>query len=163
MNRLTRVALLGSAILFVAACAKKEQAVEDTAAAAAPAPAPAPAPTPALALSDVAGKWQFASVPMAGTDTSPTKWVLDAKADSTGWTIAFPDKQVVPLEVSASGDSVVLTSGEFKSQRRKNAKVKTVTVLRMQDGKLVGTTMARYAKAGADSTMQLRSEGTRMP
>jgi hypothetical protein len=161
MYHLGRVVLLGSTILLVAACAKKEQSEADTAAAVAPAPAPAPAP--ALALADLAGKWQFASVPMAGTDTSPTKFVIDAKADSAGWTLTFPDKQVVPLQVAVSGDSITTTSGEFKSQRRKNAKVWTVTTLRMQDGKLVGTTMAHYKNAGADSTLQLRTEGTKMP
>ena len=161
MHRITRVALLGSTILFVAACAKKEEPAKDTSAAMSPAPAPAPAPT--MALADVAGKWQFASTPMAGKDTSPTKFVLTATADTTGWTMTFPDKQVVPLKVSVSGDSVQLVSGEFNSQRRKGTKVKTETSLRMQDGKLAGMTTAHYMTKGADSTLQLKSEGTKMP
>ena len=161
MHRITRVALLGSTILFVAACAKKEEPAKDTSAAMSPAPAPAPAPT--MALADVAGKWQFASTPMAGKDTSPTKFVLTATADTTGWTMTFPDKQVVPLKVSVSGDSVQLVSGEFNSQRRKGTKVKTETSLRMQDGKLAGMTTAHYMTKGADTTLQLKSEGTKMP
>ena len=161
MHRITRVALLGSTILFVAACAKKEEPAKDTSAAMSPAPAPAPAPT--MALADVAGKWQFASTPMAGKDTSPTKFVLTATADTTGWTMTFPDKQVVPLKVSVSGDSVQLVSGAFNSQRRKGMKVKTETVLRMQGGKLTGMTNAHYATKGADSTLQLKTEGTKMP
>jgi hypothetical protein len=161
MHRITRVALLGSTILFVAACAKKEEPAKDTSAAMSPAPAPAPAPT--MALADVAGKWQFASTPMAGKDTSPTKFVLTATADTTGWTMTFPDKQVVPLKVSVSGDSVQLVSGEFNSQRRKGVKVKTETSLRMQDGKLAGMTTAHYMTKGADTTLQLKSEGTKMP
>jgi hypothetical protein len=161
MHRITRVALLGSTILFVAACAKKEEPAKDTSAAMSPAPAPAPAPT--MALADVAGKWQFASTPMAGKDTSPTKFVLTATADTTGWTMTFPDKQVVPLKVSVSGDSVQLVSGEFNSQRRKGMKVKTETSLRMQDGKLAGMTTAHYMTKGADTTLQLKSEGTKMP
>jgi hypothetical protein len=159
MHRIGRIALLGSTLVLAAACAKKEEPMQDTAAAAMPAPAPAPT----VALADLAGKWQFASVPMAGKDTSPTKWVLDAKADSTGWTMTFPDKQVVPLQVHTSGDSVMVTSGEFRSQRRKNAKVTTQTALRVQDGKLVGVTTAHYANAGADSVLQLRTEGSKMP
>ena len=161
MHRITRVALLGSTILFVAACAKKEEPAKDTSAAMSPAPAPAPAPT--MALADVAGKWQFASTPMAGKDTSPTKFVLTATADTTGWTMTFPDKQVVPLKVSVSGDSVQLVSGAFNSQRRKGVKVKTETTLRMQDGKLGGMTNAHYTTKGADSTLQLKTEGTKMP
>ena len=161
MHPITRAALLSSTILLVAACAKKEEPAKDTAAAMSPAPAPAPAPT--LALADVAGKWQFSSVPMAGKDTSPTKYVLTATADTTGWTLTFPDKQVVPVKVTVSGDSVQLASAEFKSQRRKGVKVKTETTLRLADGKLSGVTTAHYAKAGADSVLQLKSEGTRAP
>ena len=161
MHRITRAALLSSTILLVAACAKKEEPAKDTAAAMSPAPAPAPAPT--LALADVAGKWQFNSVPMAGKDTSPTKYVLTATADTTGWTLTFPDKQVVPVKVTVSGDSVQLASAEFKSQRRKGVKVTTETTLRLSDGKLSGVTTAHYAKAGADSVLQLKSEGTRAP
>jgi glucose/arabinose dehydrogenase len=161
MHRITRVAVLGSTILFVAACAKKEEPAKDTTAAMTPAPAPAAAPT--IALADAAGQWQFASTPMAGKDTSPTKFTLNAKTDTMGWTMAFPDKQVVPLKVSVSGDSVQLVSGEFKSQRRKGMKVKTETVLRMQGGKLAGMTNAHYMTKGADSTLQLRTEGSKMP
>jgi hypothetical protein len=161
MHRFTRIALAGSTMLLVAACAKKEEPARDTVAAMTPAPAAASAPT--LSLDDVAGKWQFAAVPMAGTDTSPTKFVLTATADTAGWTLAFPDKQVVPVQTSVSGDSLVLTSATFRSQRRKDAKVSTVTMLRLVDGKLAGVTTAHYATAGADSVLQLRSEGTRMP
>ena len=161
MHLITRIALASSTILLVGACAKKEEPAKDTTAAMAPAPAPAPAPT--MALADVAGKWQFSSIPMAGKDTSPTKYVLTATADTAGWTLTFPDKQVVPVKVTVSGDSVQLASGEFKSQRRKNTKVKTETTLRMQDGKLVGLTNAHYSTTGPDSTLQLKSEGTKMP
>jgi hypothetical protein len=33
--------------------------------------------------------------------------------------------------------------------------------LRLQDGKLVGTTTAHYAKSGADSVLVLKTEGTK--
>ena len=161
MHRITRVALLSSTILAVAACAKKEQPANDTAAAMTPAPAAAPAPT--LALADVAGKWQFNSVPTSGKDTSATPWVLNATADTTGWTMTFPDKQVVPLQVSVAGDSIMVSSAEFNSQRRKGTKVKTESVMRLADGKLSGMTNAHYTTKGADSTLTLKTEGTRMP
>jgi hypothetical protein len=160
MHRIRRVALFGSTILVVAACAKKEQPANDTAAAMTQ---PAAAPEPTLALADVAGKWQFASTPTSGKDTSVTPWVLDAKADTTGWTMTFPDKQVVPLQVSVAGDSIMVSSAEFSSQRRKGTKVKTESVMRLADGKLSGMTNAHYTTKGADSTLTLRTEGTRMP
>ena len=159
MRHITRVALLGSTSLLVAACAKKEEPAKDTVAAM----TPAPAPTPTLALADLAGKWQFRSVPLTGKDTSATTWVLNATADTTGWTMTNPDKVTTPLHVSVAGDSVLVTTPTFSSQRRKGVKVKTETAYRLLGGKLVGITTAHYAVAGADSVLQLRAEGTRIP
>lgn len=165
MHIMSRVVIACSATLLLAGCAKSDQAAKDSAAAAAamPAPAPAPAPTPALSLSDVAGKWQMRSVPESGKDTSATKYVLTATADTTGWFNTFPSGLKVPLHVTVSGDSVIEKSGTYASQRRKGVKVMTESTLKMQGGKLVGTTIAHYAKAGPDSVLRLRNEGTKMP
>lgn len=164
---ITRVVLASSTILLVAACAKKEAPANDTAAAMSPAPAAAPAAasgTSVAALANVAGQWDFASTPTSGSDKSPTKWTLNAKADTLGWTMVFPDKQVVPLKVHVAGDSIVLSSAEFTSQRRKDTKVTTESVIRLVDGKLTGVTNAHYAGSkGADSTLQLKTEGTKAP
>ena len=160
MHRITRIALAGSAILLVAACAKSEAPPTDTTAAMAPAPAPAPA---ALSLADVAGKWQMSNVPMSGADTSPTNFVLTATADTTGWMLEFPSGVKVPLQVSVDGDSILTKSGQFASQRRKSTKVTTESVMRLQDGKIVGVTTAHYDTKGADSVLQLRGSGTRIP
>ena len=161
MHQITRAALVGSAIVLVASCAKSETPATDTTTAAmAPAPAPAPA---ALALADVAGKWQFSNVPTSGTDTSSTDYVLTATADTSGWMLEFPSGVKVPLTVHPGGDSIHMVAGPFPSQRRKNVKVRTESTLRLQDGKLVGTTTARYDTKGADSVLQLRGTGTRIP
>ena len=160
MHRITRVALLGSTIALLAACAKSEAPPTDTTAAMTAEPAPAPA---ALSLADVAGKWQMSNVPTSGADTSPTNFVLTATADTTGWMIEFPSGLKVPLSVSVDGDSIRTVSGTYSSQRRKGVKVKTESTMRMQDGKLVGVTTARYDTKGADSVLQLRAEGTRIP
>jgi len=160
MHRIARVAFVGSTILLVAACAKSEAPPADTTAAMTPAPAPAPA---ALSLADVAGKWQMSNVPTTGADTSPTNFVLTATADTTGWMLEFPSGLKVPLTVRAEGDSVVTTSAPFASQRRQNVKVSTISSMRLQDGRLVGMTTARYDTKGADSVLQLRGSGTRIP
>jgi len=154
---LTMLALVG--------CTKGDQATKDTTTAAAtPAPAAAaPTPPPALSLADVAGKWQMRAVPESGTDTTTTTYVLTATADTTGWMIAFPSGLKVPLHVMASGDSVIATTGSFASQRRKGVKVMTQNTMRLQNGKIVGTTVAHYTNAGADSVLHLRTEGTKMP
>jgi hypothetical protein len=168
MRMMHRVTFACCTALVVIGCAKSEPAKTDSAAGAAAAPAatpagaPAPAPAPALALADVAGKWQMRSVPESGTDTSATTYVLTASADST-WTMAFPSGVKVPVHVTASGDSVIAKTGTFASQRRKGVKVSTDGSFRLQNGKLVGTTIAHYSKPGADSVLRLRTEGTKIP
>ena len=169
MRMMIRVALACSTTLLLAACAKSDQAKTDSASGAAAAPpaaatpAPAPAPAPALTLADVAGKWQMRSAPESGTDTSATTYVLTATTDST-WTMTFPSGLKVPVHVSVAGDSLMEKTGSFASQRRKGVKVtSTEGTLRLQNGKLVGSTVAHYAKPGPDSVLRLRTEGTKMP
>lgn len=162
----SRVAIAGSIVLVVAGCAKSDQAAKDSAAAAVSAmaaPAPAPAPASAVSLSDFAGTWQVSAVPESGKDSTPTKYTLTATADTSGWFITFPSGLKVPLHVALSGDSITERTGTFASQRRKGVKVMTEGSLRLQDGKLTGTTIAHYSKAGADSVLHLRTEGTRKP
>lgn len=168
MRTVLRVVVACSTTLLIAGCAKSDQAAKDSAAgtAAAPAaatPAATPAPAPTLALADVAGKWQMRSVPESGTDTSATTYVMTATADTTGWMINFPSGVKVPLHVTVSGDSLVQKTATFASQRRKGVKVSTDGVFRLQNGKLVGTTIAHYAKAGTDSVLRLHTEGTKLP
>lgn len=163
MRIMLRVALAGSAALALVGCAKKSEPAKDTTATAAATPAPAPAPAPTLALSDVAGKWQVRSVPESGTDTTATSYVLTATADTTGWMITFPSGLKVPVHVTLSGDSVIQHTGPFASQRRKGVKVTTDGAFHLQNGKLVGTTVAHYAKAGPDSVLRLHTEGTKAP
>lgn len=166
MHIVSRIAIACSAGLLVAGCSKGDQAAKgDSASVAADsaAPAPAPAPAPAMSLADVAGKWQMQSTPTSGKDTSATKYVLTATADTTGWMMSFPSGLKVPLYISVSGDSLLEHTGSFASQRRKGLKVMTEGSLKMQGGKLVGMTTAHYAKAGADSVITLRTEGTKMP
>jgi hypothetical protein len=160
MYRTSRLVLCCTA-LIVAGCAKKEAANDTTAAMA---PAPAPAPAPVLAAGDVAGKWHFSATPTTGKDTAATLFDLTATADTAAWTMTFTKSGLkVPAKHSISGDTLTLTAGPFASQRRKGAKVSTVSVLKLDGGKLVGETTAHYANVGADSVTVLRSEGTKAP
>jgi hypothetical protein len=54
-------------------------------------------------------------------------------------------------------------SAVYPSMRRKGKKVWTEGTFRLQSGKITGTTIAHYEKAGADSLLILTSEGTKMP
>jgi hypothetical protein len=150
-----------TAVVLAAACSKSEQPAKDTTTRAAAA-APTPAPPAAFSFADAAGKWQVRAVPVSG-DTTSTNYVLTATADTTGWMITFPSGVKVPLHVMASGDSVIVKTGKFPSQRRKNVTVSTEGGFRIQNGKLVGTSVAHYVNAGPDSVLQLKTEGTKMP
>ena len=132
-----------------------KEAMEDTAAA-----PPAPA---AISLADVAGKWDVRVMP-ENADTTLVAFEMTATADTTGWTNNYQKRPPVPVRVVAvDGDSIVTEAGPFESMLRKGVKVSTRTVNRLQDGKLVGTTTARYQGGGPDSVLHLRSEATRKP
>lgn len=118
-----------------------------------------------ISLADVAGKWNMRAVPEGGGDTTPTTLVLTATADTTGWSIAFPNRsQPVPLRVVAvAGDSIVTETGPYESARRKGVQVRTRGVMRREGDRLVGSTVSRYQTTGADSVLRLRTEATRAP
>jgi hypothetical protein len=94
-----------------------------------------------------------------GSDSTMVEYTLDA--GDAGWTLHFPKRPPVPTKPTADGDSIVADAGPYESALRKGVKVTTHSVFRLQDGKLVGTTVAHYATKGADSVRNLRSEGTR--
>jgi hypothetical protein len=148
-------------VAVLVGCGKsKQQPPADTTAAAAPAPAPeAPAPA-SISLADVAGKWTMRTMPEDANTTLVT-WELVAKSDTSGWISNFAKRKPVPVRVVASGDSLITESGPYESVLRKGVQVTTNTVLRLKDGKLVGTTLAHYATSGPDTLRRLRVEGTR--
>ncbi|MGQ0649965.1 MAG: hypothetical protein ACT4P7_20635 [Gemmatimonadaceae bacterium] len=149
-----RFTVLACACLAVA-CGPAEK----TPAADSPAAAMAPAP---LSLADVAGKWTYLARGETGDSVLVTA-ELNATADATGWTLTLPGRPVQTLEVRVDGDSIMTKSGTFESVLRKGVQVMTTSVLRLQDGKLVGTTVAHYTTTGADSVARLRVEATRVP
>jgi hypothetical protein len=156
-----RLLTLGCSVALLVSCARTEQdTATDTARGTA-----APAATPTISLADVAGRWEVVSTPQSGTDTSVTRYTLTATADPTGWTITFPNRpQPIPVRVIAvQGDSIITEAGPFESVRRKGVQVTTRGVLRIEGGRLVGSTRARYASTGADTVLVLRTDGTRAP
>jgi len=146
-------------LLCIAACSKRDQAAQDTTKVG-PAASPPPANT---TLADFAGKWQMAATPLAGKDTTTVTYTLTATADTSGWTIEFPSGLKAPLQVMLAGDSVMVKTGEFASQRRKNVKVWNDGWVRLERGKLLGMGTAHYVGAGADSLLKQRIEGRKMP
>jgi hypothetical protein len=118
---------------------------------------------PAISLGDVAGRWTVRAVPEMG-DTTAVVSQLNASADTTGWTMTLPNRPPVATRVVlVSGDSIVTENGPYESVMRKGVQVRTRSVFRLRDGKLVGTTVARYTTTGPDSVLRLRTEATRTP
>ncbi len=144
-------------VALLVGCDKPKEQPADTTAMSAPAPAPAAA---SISLADVAGKWTIRTMP-EDADTTLITFELVAGADSSGWVFNFPKRKPVPVHVRASGDSIITEAGPYESVLRKGVQVTTNSVMRLQDGKLVGTTVAHYPKGGADSVRRLRMEGTK--
>lgn len=159
-----RYLIAGCCAAVLVGCSKPDQqqakgTMADSAATTAAAPPP-PAPAPTISLADVAGKWQMKTMNEKG-DSTLVKYELVATADSSGWAFHFPKRKPVPAHVTVSGDSVMIDAGPYESVLRKGVQVTTHSAGRLQDGKLMGTTVAHYAKKGADSVLNLKFEGTR--
>jgi len=140
-------------------CSKSEQPpAQDTTAVVTP---PPPAP---IALADVAGTWTVRSM-AEGSDSVLVTTTMVATADTAGWSITLPGrtKPVPSRVVEVAGDSVTTETGPYESVLRKGVQVTTHSVMRLKDGKLIGTTVAHYSTTGADSVLRLHTEGTRVP
>jgi hypothetical protein len=139
-----------------------EHAAIDTSALAGPAAQAAPAPEATISLADIAGKWNMRTMDENGRN--PVHAVLNATADTSGWTMTVPKRKPVPVRVVAvAGDSIVTERGPYESFILKGVQVRTRNVSRLQDGKLVGVTEAHYAlKDGRDSVARRPSLGTRI-
>lgn len=157
---MSRVALLAIAALVVAGCAKKADESDVPADTAQVAPAP-PAPAP-LSLADLKGTWAMTVMPV-DKDTVLTSYHLYASDDTAAWKLKFDNRaDTIKVNVVAlGGDSVAVRFGPYSSALRKNVKVVSESVERLQNGKLVGSITAHYSVTTADSLVHLRSEGTR--
>jgi hypothetical protein len=155
-----RFALFCCAAILVG-CKKPETPPASDTTAVAPA-APQPQSAAAISLADVAGKWKLRT--MDGTGGNVVESQLTATADTSGWTWTRPNGKIVPVHVVAvGGDSIVTQAGPYESALRKGIQVRSRMVLRLKDGKLVGTNEARYALSGGDSVAQRPAEATRVP
>lgn len=153
MRKLTLA--LGLALL--AACAKAKPAAE-----AAPPPPPPPAAPAPINLADVAGDWTFTVTPAVG-DSVLLTYKLHATPADTGWTVTFPGRKPMALQITTAGDSIMTTMAPYESVLRRRTKVSTDGVLHLVNGKLVGTTTAHYVTTKADSVVHLRMDGTKTP
>lgn len=152
-----RVRCLVVLMLFAACSKPAEKAPEAT-----PPAAASPTAAPAFSLADAAGKWTYVAKSTTG-DTVLVTAELDATVDDKGWMLLFPGRPPLPMRLTISGDSLMTAVGPYESVLRKGVQVTTNGVLRLSDGKLVGTAVAHYTTTGADSVKALLVEATRKP
>lgn len=147
-------------LAVLAGCAKPEQhAAKDSTSGSLAAGATA-AP---ISLASVAGKWTMRTM-AATSDSVLLTYEMVATGDPTGWVINFANRAPVPIRILATaGDSIVTEAGPYESMLRKGVKVSTHSVMHLQGDKIVGATVAHYSTTGADSVLNLRTEGTRAP
>lgn len=145
-----RTAAAGLMALFLVACGGQESGEMEAADEMQPA---------GLSAADLAGTWDMRAYP-AGSDSAVTYRVI-ATEDPAGWTSEISGRGPVNITVTIAGDSVVAVTDPFESVLRPGVMVTTTTVARLQNGRLVGTMVARYEGAGADSVLTGRIEGTR--
>lgn len=114
----------------------------------------------AISLADVAGTWRLRTTDEAGGNAVESE--LTATPDTSGWTLTRPNGETVPVRVVAvGGDSVVTEAGPYESALRSGIPVHSRMVLRLEEDRLVGTTVARYVTSGGDSVAHRPTEGRR--
>ena len=151
-------ALLWCSIVLVG-CAKADTAA-DTAAVVDTATPVAVEPAP-MSLDQVAGKWNVRILSAETGDSTLTSYVLDAKADTAGWTFQFPTGAPLPMRiVSMAGDSLITEAGPFDSRLQKGLKVNSRVTWRLRDGKLSGAVVSNY-NTTPPTSRNLIAEGIR--
>jgi hypothetical protein len=114
-----------------------------------------------ISLADVAGMWSMQALPDVG-DSAIVTYEMVATDNTEGWTLTFPGREPIPVRVVAvEGDSITVDVGPFASALREGVMVSTRSVVRLQDGNLAGTFVARYETTGPDSVLRGRQQGTR--
>ncbi len=154
-----RAVRMGWIAIALAGCSKPADKAAETAEAEVTATAGTAAATTSLA--DFAGTWSVRSALRDDPSKSVT-YDLTATADTSGWSITFPNRDPIPLRIVAvEGDSVVSEAGPFTSEMRKGLQAHSRVVTRLQGDKVVGTVNVSYEASGPDSAAVLDLEGTR--
>ena len=155
MRRFARCLCSVTAVL--AACAGPADRRADSAAATEVVAAKTP-----LALADLAGRWKMRASNYRGD--SLTVYELAATAQPTGWTITFPNRPPLPLQiVSVAGDSIVTETGPYPSVLRSTISVRSLRgIHRLEGDQIVGSFTARYETTAPDSVLHGVHVGKRM-
>ena len=98
-----------------------------------------------IALADVAGTWNITGTLATAEEPTVVDYTVVATDNESGWTSSLPNRDPINLTILAvEGDSIIFEAGPFESIIQEGVMVTTRTVLRLQDGMLVGTVVATY-------------------
>ena len=75
-----------------------------------------------------------------GTE-DPVPVTLQGSADGSDWMMMLEGRDPIPVEVSISGDSLIVQSAEYESVLREGVMVTVRTAGVMQDGGMVGAAL----------------------
>ena len=144
-----------TALLF--ACAPADDDAEIPADTATMTPAPAQ-----ISLADVTGTWSVEAMP-ENSDSVIARYQLWAPEDTAQWKMKFDHQaDTLPVRlVAIAGDSVHAVIGPYSSALRPGVMVTTNTVYRIENGQLIGRSIARYNVSTPDSVIVVRTRGTR--
>jgi hypothetical protein len=123
-------------------------------------PATEPASPAALTLADFAGTWESTAA-LDGVD-EPVRSTMTGSTSGDDWTLSYADRPGIPLTVSVQGDSLISESAEYESVLRPGVMVTVRTVSVLQDGDLVGRTVATYRTANGEQLVPGTSRGVRV-
>jgi hypothetical protein len=145
------------ALLLIAACGGSEAAKTDSAAAMTAMP---PAPMP-LTEADMMGTWKGTTMAM-GSDSVVNHWTeLCGAGVCKGIIDGMKDTMVQNYVLS--GDSAIGTSVVYEEPTMKGMKLQDTWVLRIANGKVMGTGHAHLATKPDSIVMRYRFEGMRAP
>jgi hypothetical protein len=114
---------------------------------------------PPIVLSDLEGTWNIAYELVSGGTGLPASQV---RVTPEGWTLLLPNRDPIPAEVVASGDSLMVVEGPFESVSRPGTAMTLRSVYRLDGDRLVGVVAGQY-EGGGDEMIVMLSEGTREP
>lgn len=137
------------AVALLAACAPKEEQ-----------PAAEVAP-PAAPYAAYEGAWNSTST-VEGTP-DPVAGTMTVTADGVGSTMSLPDRPNIPITLSMSGDSLVVTTAEYESVLRKGVMVTTRVASVMDGAVLKGSLEATYQTPNGPLVVKGTSESKRAP
>lgn len=112
---------------------------------------------PGVTASDFLGTWEGQAM-LEGT---PNPIPVTMEGTGSEWTMTLPDRDRIPLTVSMSADSLVLTSEPYESILQDGVTVHTRSAVVLQNGRMVGALTATYATPEGERVVTGTMEASR--